>query len=327
MPAAMPENLGQIRNSGRISADDTLVLRRVIYPDGHISANEAEWLFDLNAACPEQDPAWHQLFIEALTDYVVNQIDPAGYVTAENASWLITRIGHDGKVDSATELELLVNILDKAKSCPPSLSAYALEQVRQAVISGEGPLRHGRILGAGRVTAGDVDLLRRTLYAAGGQANVAITREEADILFAISDATANGDNDPSWSDLFAKAIANHVMFASGYAVPTREEALRREAWRDDTSVNVSGFFARMASGLKDVISLYGQPDDSIGEVRARSMDAAISERVTEDEATWLAARITRNGQIMPHEAAVLSFIKQESPDIHPALKPLLDKVA
>ena len=327
MATALPEEFGLIKNSGRISAEDALALRRKIYPDGHISADEAEWLFELNTACSQKGPAWQQLFVEALTDLVVNQMQPAGYVTPENAAWLMARIDHDGKTESATELELLVNILDKATSCPPALSAYVLAQVKYAVISGEGPLRRGLTLGAGRVTAGDVDLLRRTLYAAGGQAHVAITREEADVLFAISDATENGENDPSWSDLFAKAIANHVMFASGYEVPTREEALRREAWVNDPSVNIGGFFARMASGLKDVIALYRQPDGSADADRTRNMNTAISERVTEDEASWLAARINRNGRIMPHEAAVLSFIKKESPDIHPALKPLLDKVA
>jgi hypothetical protein len=327
MAAALPETLGLIKSSGRISADDVLTLRRTIYPDGHIAANEAEWLFALNGACRDQDPAWQQFFVEALTDFAVNQMEPPGYVTPDNAAWLMAHIDHDGKVDSATELELLVNVIDKASSCPPALSAYVLRQVEKAVISGEGPLRHGRKLGAGRVTAGDVDLLRRTLYATGGQAHIAITREEADALFAISDATAGADNDPSWSDLFVKAIANHVMFASGYQVPTREEALRRDAWVDDTSVNVGGFFARMASGLKDVIALYGQPDEAAEAERKRHMEAAISEHVSEDEADWLAARITRNGKILPHEAAVLSFIKRESPGIHPALKPLLDQVA
>ena len=47
----------------------------------------------------------------------------------------------------------------------------------------------------------------------------------------------------------------------------------------------------------------------------------------EIEARWLADRITRDGRVLTHEAALLSFIKHESPDIHPVLRPLLDKVA
>ena len=60
--------------------------------------------------------------------------------------------------------------------------------------------------------------------------NVAITRSEAELLFDIADATNEAENDPAWTDLFAKAIANAIMAASGYSAPNREEALRREAW-------------------------------------------------------------------------------------------------
>lgn len=326
MPATLPESLSGIARSGRISGDDVLSIRRIIYPDGHIGTDEAEWLFALNAACKDQDREWHVLFVEALTDYVVNQMAPAGYVSPENAQWLMARIDHDGHVDSATELELIVNIIDKAVSCPLALSAYGLAQVKHAVLTGEGPLRWGKHLAPGRVTAGDVDLLRRVLYAMGGQQHVAITREEASVLFEINDATDGEANDPAFHDLFVKAIANHIMFASGYAVPAREEALRREQWLNDTSVNVGGFFARMASGLKDVIGLYTAPDDD-GGGRVDAMASAMAERVSEDEAHWLADRINRNGRITGPEAALLAFIRDESPDIHPALKPLLDKVA
>jgi hypothetical protein len=325
MPAAMPESLSLILNSGRITAEDVLSIRRTIYPDGHVGIDEADWLFALNGRCQQQDIAWHGLFVEAITDLVVHQMQPDGYVTEENTSWLMARIDHDGHVDSATELELLVNILDKSTSCPPRLSAYVLAQVKHAVLHGEGPLRWERHLAPGRVTSGDVDLLRRVLYAAGGQQHMAITREEASVLFDINDQTDTEANDPSWHDLFVKAVANHIMFASGYMVPSREEALRRDEWLNDTGTNVGGFFARMASGLRDVIGLYNAPDYDTNSVQATN--TAIAEQVNVDEAEWLASRILRNGKITAPEAALLAFIRDESPDIHPALKPLLDKVA
>lgn len=117
------------------------------------------------------------------------------------------------------------------------------------------------------------------------------------------------------------------MFASGYAVPVREEALRREEWLDTPDVNVGGFFARMASGLKDVIGLYTAPDAAEERETSRRIDTAIAERVSEDEANWLASRIMKSGHVEGPEAALLAFIRDESPDIHPALKQVLDKVA
>src|SRR6185295_5442738 len=124
-------------------------------------------------------------FVEAITDYLVFQERPQGYLTAANAQWLIERISNDGNVDSKTELELLVNVLDKARWAPVSLVKFALEQVKQAVISGEGPLRRGRTLERGTITEGEVDLLRRILYAFGGDGHVAVTRDELDVLLDI----------------------------------------------------------------------------------------------------------------------------------------------
>jgi hypothetical protein len=59
------------------------------------------------------------------------------------------------------------------------------------------------------------------------------------------------------------------------------------------------------------------------------MDAAISvaETVNEDEAGWLAHRIGRDGTLHENEKALLRFIRAESPEIHPALQPLIEKAA
>jgi hypothetical protein len=60
--------------------------------------------------------------------------------------------------------------------------------------------------------------------------SIAVTRPEAEVLFDINDAIGDPQANPAWTDLFVKAVTNVVMAASGQAVPTREEALRRDAW-------------------------------------------------------------------------------------------------
>ena len=76
MPAAMPPALSQIAASGRIGPKDVLAVRRIVYEDGQISANEASWIFDLNHAAAEQCAEWRAFFVEALTDYTVHQAEP-----------------------------------------------------------------------------------------------------------------------------------------------------------------------------------------------------------------------------------------------------------
>jgi hypothetical protein len=264
-------------------------------------------------------------------DYLVHQVAPAGYVDAANADWLVARIDRDGSVKTATELELLVKVLEAARTSPPALVQYALRQVQRAVVQGDGPLANGGRLELGRVNRAEADLLRRILYAFGGDDGIAVTRAEAEVLFDINDAVADADNDPAWLDLFVKAVANCIMAASGYVVPTREVALHREEWLDAPATGVSGFFARMVSGgLHGVLEAYRAPadEDEWAERNAR-MDAAIAraETVTEGEASWLADRIGRDGHLHEAEKALLRFIANEGRDIHPALAPLMAKAA
>lgn len=328
MPVTMPDALERIAAKHRITEEDVLTVRRLVYPDGHIGPEEAEWLFRLNEASHDQTRAWHDLFVEALTDYVVNQAEPSGYVSEANAHWLITRIDHDGKVETASELELLVNVLDKARSSPVGLVRYALEQVKQGVLTGKGPTRSGVELEPGRIGAAEVELLRRILYAYGGDGRIAISRAEAEMLFDINDAVGEADNHPSWSDLFVKAVANSLMAASGYEVPTRQEALRLEAWRDDDTVSAVDFFGRaLAGGLRSILASYSRDVAWDERLKARSRDIVESERVSEAEAHWLAERITRSGHLHDNERQLLAFIARESPDVHPVLRPLLDEVA
>ena len=91
-----------------------------------------------------------------------------------------------------------------------------------------------------------------------------------------------------------------------------EEALRREEWLGDASVDIGGFFSRMFAG-----SLAAHADAA----------HASTESSTQDMAVWLAERIGRDGALHENEKELLAFLKKETPDIHPALRPLLAKIA
>ena len=187
-------------------------------------------------------------------------------------------------------------------------------------------MRGGELV-PGVVGEAEVDLLRRILYAFGGDGNIAITRVEAEVLFAINDATAGADNDPSWNDLFVKAIANFVMCASGYEAPTREEALRRDSFFDRADADIGGFFGRMVSGgVRGILDAYRRSTDIDADWEARNQcseaSARRAERIDDDEAE-MAGRAHRPGwSPAGQRAALLDFIKQTSPEIHPDLEAL-----
>jgi hypothetical protein len=324
--------IADIASRKRITPLDVLEFRQLVFRDGVVACDEAAALFQLNEGCAEQCAEWHDFFVEAITDYIVHQEKPAGYVSAKNADWLIDAISHDGKVDTLTELELLVRVLERAKFSTERLVAFALKQVKHAVVDGQGPLMQGGELVPGVIEKAEVDLVRRVLYAFGGDGNIAITRPEAEMLFEINDRVAGARNDASWNDLFVKAIANFVMCASGYQAPTREEALRQENFLDRADADIGGFMARMAStGGREMLSAYRLSVDIDADWEARNQwnDACQrrAEHVDNVEARWLAERIGKDGRLKENELALVRFIKQTSPAIHPELKPLFEKVA
>src|SRR4029079_15080599 len=123
-----------------------------------------------------------------------------------SATWLVRAVSRDGVVGSVLGFELLVSVLEQAKSSPAMLSAFALEQVALAVVNGEGPLVAANGNAPGLIGKRSVELLRSILYAFGGDGNIAVTRAEAETLFRINDGVSEELSDPSWSELFVKAI-------------------------------------------------------------------------------------------------------------------------
>ncbi|MEE4011585.1 hypothetical protein V1T76_05980 [Roseibium sp. FZY0029] len=317
--------------AGHLSEDDVINVRRYVYGDMAVSLEEGEALFRLNNANITYHDTWFELFPEAILDILVHQAKPEGYVSEDKANWLIDQILADGRICSKTELDAVLHVLEKARDVPEKLEQFALRTVADSVISGQGPTRSGAQLKPGVIADGEVELLRRVLYASAGSRGVAISRAEAEVLFDLNDATVESENAPAWSELFAKAVANYVMAMSGFTPPPRKIALERENWLDQPGGfdgGLGGFFKKMFSGgvggIRDAYE--DKPDPFAARGNEMLAEIAANEVVTEDEAVWLVNRIGRDGILHENEKALLRFIREESPNIHPALMPLLEKV-
>jgi len=325
--AAINEMIGR----GTVTDEDVLALRRAMYGNDHlIDRAEAEELFRLNDVAEGTCHAWPDFFAEAITDFCVHQTEPHGYVTEDMAQWLIAHVSASGRVKTATELEALIKVMEAAREVPAVLEEFAIKQVHEAVLHGGGVTRSGLTLKPGQIGRGEVELLRRILYAAGGDNGLAISRREAELLFDINDAVADKAQDPAWADLFVKANANYLMAAQLHSPVSRADALRREKWLDNTGTSVGDYFGRILSGgLRGFLDAVRHDGHAQMEQRnqQRTQDIAMAEMVNKGEADWLVERINRDGDLHDAEKALLLFIKRESPDIHPGLKPLLERVA
>jgi len=331
------ENLDErLQASGRIEGQHALQLRRMVYANGTVTRKDADILFNLDRACSKKDPSFAQLYVEALTDYFVWQTEPRGYVTDEQARFLIDNVAGDGHVERNTELELLLNVVHWARKCPEALVVLVLESVRQSVLlSRETPLGANRPRAS--IGAGDVAILRKALHAPAGDGSLLVTRREAELLFTLNEATAAGANDPEWTDFFSRAIANHLMNPMDTPrVPEHEEAVRRERWlseRGSVGQLLSSVGSALARGDVPMRSVFEEFDPSgakaarkEAETEARATKLRLSrEQISEDEAKWVAERILRDGSIDENERALLTFLKKEAPAIDPALKDVMAK--
>ena len=306
--AALNELAEQFKAAGTISAEDTLALRRQMWPDGRIEIDEAELVFALNDSIANRSREWTDFFVEALCDYVVCQQAPKGYVDAAKAEWLVARISRDSKVESLGELELLVKVLETAAAVPASLKAFALAQIERVVIEGEGPTRDGGTLGNGVISGSEVKLLRRILFAQAGD-GMGVSEGEAEMLFRLKDATLQADNAPEWKTLFVQGVGNHLMAYNRYTPLEREEAARLDAFMGDSRVRIGNFLAKVAQASVTGAG-FRAPGSDARPVNHEAA-AAAANAVTPIESAWLQGRIDADAAIDSLEQALLDFIAEE----------------
>lgn len=318
-----------------VSDDDVLALRQNVFEDVVVTIEEVEALCRIDESVERRVPAWRAFFLEALTDWLVRQQEPTGYVTQDQATWLIARLEADRRVRDETELELVIRVLEQAEAAPSTLAAFGLRLVTRSVLARDGV-----------ISREDVERMRRLMFAPTGPGGLSISREEADALLDLNDATRGVANDPTWTDFFKRAVGNAVTAAAGWAAPGREEALRRENWLADPKEGILRAYERkhgpisftgpgIVSALTDLYALairemlHGKPDDAIiwERLEANAAASAAAAPVDTSEARWLIDRIGQDGHFDENERALILFLRDIAPQTDKALEPLIARLA
>lgn len=194
----------------KIAAEDVVRLRRDIFPDGVRTASEADTLFRMDRECEIKDESWREFYVEALAEFFIFNTEPAGGLSDEQAQHLIRRILEDGRIAGETELALVLRIIERAHSCPPDLGYLALRAVRDSVMSPE-KAAYGNDRHPGEITPEDVEILRQAIRAPAGDDGTAVSRAEAELLFALERETDDSRNDIAWRDLFVQTVGSHLL--------------------------------------------------------------------------------------------------------------------
>ncbi|MEO0612327.1 MAG: hypothetical protein AAFY83_03290 [Pseudomonadota bacterium] len=328
------DTITAIGTNGFVSAADVRTLRQQIFADGLVSRDEIGALLALAERAPDGDPEWADYFGEAAGDYYLREEIPHDYITEREFTELKALVTQFGPVVTPLVLSMLVKLMDDATATPPGMTDFVCDQIKAQLIARAEKQTNGDVA----ITAQDAALIRKFLFAMGGDGNIAVTQKEAMLMFDINDMTISKNNDPAWSDLFIKAISNHLMAHIGYTAPSREEALAQYQWVSDHSVSVGGFFDRMISGgLSAVRELYSRKDTDSSEKKYESIYDEVldtrerlareSEAITGNEADWLAERIGRDGVLDDNERALLAYMAELKEELPVKLQALLDRAA
>ncbi|MFO1255052.1 MAG: hypothetical protein U1E37_05215 [Sphingomonadaceae bacterium] len=303
-----------IAGDGRISAEEILELRRQGWADGKMDPEEAETLFSANESCIDPGPEWCDFFVEALSSFIVGTVEPKGYVDEEMADELIERIDRDGKLGSLAELELLVRVFEIALSVPGRLKAYALRQIEDAVLHGEGPTRHGQLDPKG-INAAECALLRRLIFAPASERPAAVSRSEAELLFRIKDETLYEVNAPEWEKLFVQGVANYLLGFGGHEPLSAERAQELEAFMTSEGAGIGSFLGRMMTSRPDVEGAFGSLLDLGPHAPDISDEAEEAAELTPEESRWLSDLLETDEELDPLEKALLAFIAEETGEV------------
>ena len=112
----------EILADGIIDASEVNEIQTVIYADGKIDQEEADFLFDLNDAVSgkENHSSWKDLFVKAISSFVLDDDDSNGEIDEDEAKYLVDQIQGDGQIDSV-ELALLKHLKSTLGVLPQSL--------------------------------------------------------------------------------------------------------------------------------------------------------------------------------------------------------------
>lgn len=122
--ANLDELKKDLLSDGIIDVEEVETIKHKIYEDGKIDREEANFLFELNDAVTGKDnaPEWKELFINAITAYVLEDEMSPDVIDEDEADYLYEQINGDGQIDD-TERALLENIKAKAKNFPEKLAS------------------------------------------------------------------------------------------------------------------------------------------------------------------------------------------------------------
>lgn len=211
-----------------LRAADVAALQELYNANTAISQTEIAALLTINRVCVVQDTTWGPFLADAIADFVVAELDPCGYVTADNAQWLISAVANNGRITSAGLRNAVTRTIERARWAPPTLFVFLARSIliRLGRYHRLTPTGAATDLSAGEAPPMDrqeIDDVVRAVAGFSKAAPMVISYNGLQHLIALdaSRGEAGGDR---WDRMIETVIALAALGASGYQLPDREAA-------------------------------------------------------------------------------------------------------
>ncbi|MDR1984910.1 MAG: YqhA family protein [Prevotellaceae bacterium] len=111
-----------ILDEGVITEKKVIMLREALYDDGGITKEKANILFELKNAFENNSnhASWETLFIDSITNFLLEDDDSPGSIDDDEAQWLRAKIQRDGRL-SRIDKALLENLKKQSINFPEIL--------------------------------------------------------------------------------------------------------------------------------------------------------------------------------------------------------------
>ncbi|CAN7301296.1 hypothetical protein [Rhizobium sp. LjRoot258] len=222
-----------IAGKHRLTAEDISLLRKHTFPEGIRTADDVVAMLALNNSCPEKCPEWNSFFVEQLAGFIVNYTYPQGSLDEINVAWLMRMVATDGVVNSAIELELVLHAMEISANVPDELRAFALDQLRLALVENIGGYKLSRAIDRKGITRQDIDYVMRVLRGVSDAGVIKAPPLTWSVLMQVAEATLPVGNHPRWADILS------ALQLVDYAEPPRRSRWLRivdDSFESETAV-------------------------------------------------------------------------------------------
>jgi hypothetical protein len=195
-----------IAGKHRLTADDVMLLRRHMFPQGLQFLDDAAQLIAVHKSAAETTREWDTWFVEAVAAFVVTRTDPRDALDTSNAGFLIENLSKGGVIETQAELELLLHAMEMAVDVPDVLTVLALDQLRLAMQTGKGVYSDRRMAKRAGISQCDIDFIYRILRGSVHNGKMVLYPSEIAVIEAIDAIVRDEINHPAWYYLI-KSIA------------------------------------------------------------------------------------------------------------------------